>query len=186
MNLARSPEVIDSFLAGSTKHLLLITTNSINKLINSWKIKKFKDLKASEVYKIMQLRNEVFVVEQNCVYQDADGKDAKSFHLLGLNQKDDVLAYCRIVPAGIAYEDVSIGRVVTSPKVRGKGFGKELMVQALDKIRLLYSNVEVRIGAQVYLKEFYSEMGFVAVGKEYMEDNIPHIEMVKKVMLNNH
>jgi ElaA protein len=131
----------------------------------------------------MQLRNEVFVVEQNCVYQDADGKDAKSFHLIGFNQMDDVLAYCRILPAGISYEEVSIGRVVTSPKIRGKGIGKELMVQALDKIKLLYSNVQVRIGAQVYLKEFYAEMGFVPVGKEYMEDNIPHIEMIKKVML---
>ena len=127
----------------------------------------------------MQLRAEVFVVEQNCVYQDADGKDTKSFHLLGLTLKDEVLAYCRIVPAGISFREVSIGRVVTSPKIRGTGQGKELMTQSLEKIRMLYGNVPIKIGAQCYLKKFYSDLGFNEIGEEFLEDNIPHIQMVK-------
>jgi len=144
----------------------------------TWQLKKFEDLSPLELYKIMQLRAEVFVVEQNCVYQDVDGKDLDSIHLYAINDNNQVMAYCRLVSSGISYEEVSIGRVVTSPKVRGMGFGKELMDQALYAIKEMAGNVPIRIGAQCYLKKFYTDLGFIAEGEEYLEDNIPHIEMV--------
>ncbi len=144
----------------------------------TWVLKKFENLSPLELYKIMQLRAEVFVVEQNCVYQDVDGKDLKSLHLFGTNESDEVIAYSRIVPAGISFKEISIGRVVSSPKARGTRVGKELMKQSLEKIKELYGNVPIRIGAQCYLKKFYADLGFVAEGEEYLEDNIPHIEML--------
>jgi ElaA protein len=145
----------------------------------SWVIKKFDDLKVHELYAIHQLRNEVFVVEQNCVYQDADNKDQGSFHLMGwLNHK--LVAYCRILPKGIAYPDhVSIGRVVTSSSVRRSGTGKELMQQAIIQINKFYGIIPIKIGAQVYLQKFYSSFGFQPTSEIYFEDRIEHIEMIR-------
>ncbi len=143
-----------------------------------WKIKTFAELNSLQLYNIMQLRSEVFVVEQNCVYQDADGKDTKSLHLMGTNDNNELIAYSRIVPPGVSFKEVSIGRVVTSPKVRRTGAGKQLMKHSLEKIKEIYGNVPVRIGAQCYLKQFYTDLGFNAEGEEFLEDNIPHIEMV--------
>ena len=108
----------------------------------------------------------------------ASNKDLKSLHLFGTNESDEVIAYSRIVPAGISFKEISIGRVVSSPKARGTRVGKELMKQSLEKIKELYGNVPIRIGAQCYLKKFYADLGFVAEGEEYLEDNIPHIEML--------
>ncbi len=144
----------------------------------NWQLKKFEELSSIELYKLLHLRAAVFVVEQNCPYQDADGKDLKSFHVLGTDENGELQAYSRIVPPGISFDEVSIGRVVTAAVARGKGAGKELMRESLKRVNELYGTVDVRIGAQCYLLKFYTELGFVAEGEEFLEDNIPHIEMV--------
>lgn len=144
-----------------------------------WQLKKFKELSPIKLYNIMRLRAEVFVVEQKCIYQDADGKDAKSFHVMGFDNTDKLIAYARIIPAGISYKEVSVGRVVIPKKLRRKNIGKDLMLMTLDSINKIYGNVPVRISAQCYLQEFYADLGFKAAGEEYLEDNIPHIEMLK-------
>lgn len=144
----------------------------------NWVFKKFDELTPSELYAIMQLRNEVFVVEQNCVYQDADNKDSFSFHLMGWSEKK-LSAYTRIIPAGITFTEASIGRVVTSPSVRRTGIGVELMEISISKIKELFGNVPIRIGAQLYLQKFYTSLGFQKDSDTYLEDNIPHIEMIR-------
>jgi len=144
----------------------------------NWNFKKFEELTPSELYAIMQLRNEVFVVEQNCVYQDADNKDLLSYHLMGWNQQK-LVAYTRILAPGIAFEEASIGRVVTSPSVRRTGIGIELMNRSISKTTELFGNFPIRIGAQLYLQKFYISLGFEKDSDTYLEDNIPHIEMVR-------
>ncbi len=146
----------------------------------NWEIKFFDRLTAIELYNIMRLRAEVFVVEQNCPYQDADGKDLKCFHLMGYNETKELIAYSRIVPKNVSYAEVSIGRVVSSPKVRNTGAGRALMQKSIEEITLKYGAVPIRIGAQLYLKKFYESFGFIAEGSDYLEDDIPHIEMLKK------
>lgn len=143
----------------------------------TWHCKHFKDLSNEELYKIFHLRLSVFVVEQNCPYQDADGKDLKCFHLWG-DQKGKMIAYARIVPANVSYKEPSIGRVVTSTKERKTGAGKILMGKSMEFIRKEFGNVPVRIGAQAYLQKFYESFGFVREGDEYDEDGIPHIIML--------
>ena len=128
----------------------------------------------------MQLRNEVFVVEQNCVFQDADDKDQESYHLMGFD-KSKLVAYTRIVPPGVIYPEASIGRVVTSPSVRGSGAGKILMQQSIQSVYDLFSKFPIKIGAQLYLKAFYESFGFVQSSDVYLEDGIEHIYMVKDV-----
>ncbi len=144
-----------------------------------WQLKAFDGLTTYELYKILQLRSEVFVVEQNCPYQDEDGKDLKSWHLMGWDEANTLVAYTRILKAGDSFAEASIGRVVSSPKVRGTGIGKELMLQSIDKLYQLFGKVPIRIGAQCYLEKFYQSLGFVISGETYLEDNIPHVEMVK-------
>ena len=125
----------------------------------------------------MLFRSLVFVVEQNCVFHDMDGKDQQSMHLLGYT--DDKLVACsRLVPAGVSYKEMSIGRVVSHPDYRRTGAGKELMQQSIVCIRELWGLHPVRIGAQQYLKAFYESFGFVQEGDMYLEDGIPHIEML--------
>ncbi len=143
-----------------------------------WDIKKFEELSVQELYVIMQLRLEVFSVEQNCAYQDADGKDPNCFHLCGFNEKNELIVYSRIVPPGISFAEVSIGRVISSQKARGTGAGKELMKRSMAFILEHYGNTPIRIGAQCYLIKFYSGFEFEVSGTEYLEDNIPHIEML--------
>ena len=143
----------------------------------NWILKKFKELMPYEVYDIMQLRNSVFVVEQNCVYQDADNKDLKSYHLMGY-EENILVAYTRIIPAGISYVECSIGRVVVLPEARKNGNGKKLMEKSIEKIFLLFGNVPIKIGAQLYLKKFYESIGFQQTSDIYLEDNIEHIEML--------
>jgi ElaA protein len=142
----------------------------------SWTLKSFEDLKVDELYQIMALRSEVFVVEQNCVYQDLDGKDQKSWHLLG-SMEGSVVAYSRLLPQGISYSDASIGRVVTSPNKRRLGLGKTLMQESIASIEKLFKTKNIRISAQCYLLDFYQSLGFVAIGESYLEDGIPHQEM---------
>lgn len=146
----------------------------------NWSFKKFDNLTPHELYSVLQLRNEVFVVEQNCVFQDADNKDQGSHHLMGWDNKM-LVAYSRIVPSGIAYDLYpSIGRVVTSPKMRKTGIGKILMQQSIEELQKLFGKSSIKLGAQLYLKTFYESFGFVQSGEVYMEDGIPHIEMIRQ------
>ncbi len=142
-----------------------------------WQLKKFNELSVAELYAILQLRNEVFVLEQNCPYQDADNKDQKSLHFMGWDG-DTLVAYTRIIPQGISYTEASIGRVVTSSKYRGTGAGRQLMQLSISNTFQQFNCTAIKIGAQLYLKRFYESLGFVQCSNEYLEDNIPHIEML--------
>jgi ElaA protein len=141
-----------------------------------WTYKSFNELTPHELYAILQLRIEVFAVEQNCVYQDADGKDEASFHLCGWDD-NRLAAYCRILPAGLSYDHPSIGRVVTSIHYRRGGFGKQLMERAIAQTMQQMNDRAIIISAQLYLKKFYESLGFVQSSESYLEDNIPHIKM---------
>ena len=145
--------------------------------MSEWRLKKFDELNPAELYSILRLRNEVFVVEQNCVFQDADNKDHGSWHYMGFID-GDLAAYTRLVPPGYIYEESSIGRVVTSPCFRRTGIGKELMQGSIEKCYELFGTIPIRIGAQFYLKKFYSGFGFEQVSDIYLEDGIEHIYML--------
>jgi ElaA protein len=146
----------------------------------TWITKSFDQLSNIELYQVLQLRLEVFSVEQNVAYQDADGKDLQSFHILGYNQENELVAYARVLPAGLAYKELSIGRVVTSPKARGTGAGRELFKKAMEFVNAIYGNVPIRISAQSYLIKFYSSFGFKPYGEEYLEDSLPHTGMLRE------
>lgn len=145
--------------------------------------KPFNQLSPMELYEIMALRQEVFIVEQNCPYLDADGKDPASWHLLDRNADGFLNGYCRLVPEGVSYPGyTSIGRVVTSPSARRKGYGKLLIQEAIRRARELFGNQPIKISAQSYLLDFYQSFGFVPVGEEYLEDDIPHTAMILKAL----
>ena len=144
-----------------------------------WTLKPFDDLTPKELYNILQLRNEVFIVEQNCPYQDLDNKDLYAYHLMGMKE-NKLIAYSRLLAPGISYSESSIGRVVSSPAVRKTGIGKKLMTESIIQIQNLFQTDTIRIGAQLYLKKFYESFGFVQQGEVYPEDNIPHIIMLRK------
>ncbi|WP_165750478.1 GNAT family N-acetyltransferase [Cellulophaga sp. Z1A5H] len=141
-------------------------------------VKRFDELSTTELYVILQLRSEVFVVEQDCVYQDVDGKDFKSLHVIGYND-EDIAAYTRIFKAGDYFKEASIGRVVVSPKYRKDGFGREIMKASIAAVNKAYGEDTIRISAQKYLLKFYTSLGFNVVGEEYLEDGIPHMNMIK-------
>jgi ElaA protein len=143
----------------------------------NWSYKYFTELTTNELYDILWLRSRVFVVEQNCVYLDVDYKDQKSYHLMGTID-GKLVAYVRILPPGLSFEEASIGRVLTNPDCRGNGYGIELMKLAIDKTLEQYNVKAIRIGAQCYLNKFYQDLGFVNSGEEFLEDGIPHIEML--------
>lgn len=144
-----------------------------------WECKHFNDLQPYELYMILQLRSEVFVVEQNCVYQDMDNKDLDAWHLMGWKD-NKLVAHTRLLASGVSYEnEPSIGRVVSSPSVRGQGIGRMLMEKSIEEVYILYGEQPIRIGAQLYLKTFYESLGFIAEGEVYLEDNIQHITMYK-------
>ncbi len=143
----------------------------------TWILKRFAELSAAELYAIMQLRNEVFVVEQNCVYQDADDKDQASLHFCGFDGSK-LVAYTRLIPPGISYPEASIGRVVSSPAYRNTGAGRTLMKKSIELTFRTFNCSNIRIGAQVYLTQFYSSLGFTQSSSAYLEDGIPHIEMI--------
>ena len=146
----------------------------------TWYHKHFRDLNTTELYQILQLRNEVFIVEQNCPFQDLDDKDFKCYHLIGFDTvSQKIMAYTRIVPAGVSYEEASIGRVVSSPLARGAGIGKQLMKKSIELLEELYGGVSIRIGAQLYLKKYYESFGFQQDSEIYLEDGIEHILMVR-------
>jgi ElaA protein len=144
-----------------------------------WKCKPFDALSSHELYAIIRLRNEVFVVEQNCVFQDADNKDQRSFHLMGYIDSQ-LAGYARLVPAGVSYKNISIGRIITSPTFRKMGVGKALMQKAIEYCNQLFNRQTIKIGAQLYLKKFYENFGFEQVGEPYDEDGIIHIHMLKE------
>ena len=137
-----------------------------------WEVKEWAELSTSEVENIFSLRSEVFVVEQDCVYQDIDGKDQKAKHVLG-KKENDIVAYARIFKPGEYFKEASFGRAVVKKTERGKGVGDELVINCLENI----SEEQIKISAQSYLKGFYGKHGFKAEGKEYLEDGIPHTAM---------
>ena len=143
-----------------------------------FKIKRFKDLSTTEMYLLLQLRSEVFVVEQNCVYQDIDGKDEKAIHVLGY-YNNELAAYSRIFNKGYYFDEASIGRVIVSPKYRDKKFGHLLMRVSMNAIKENFNETAITISAQEYLKNFYESHGFVQTSEMYLEDDIPHIQMKK-------
>jgi ElaA protein len=142
-------------------------------------IKSFQDLTKEELYGILQLRTEVFVVEQNCVYQDMDGKDSKALHIIGKN-KNEIIAYTRIFKPGDYMNQACIGRVVVRKTERQGGFGKEIMLASIKAVKDKFKETTIHISAQTYLQKFYRELGFIAVGETYLEDDIPHILMIKE------
>ena len=145
----------------------------------NWTLKPFSELTPNELYRILQLRNEVFIVEQNCPYLDLDNKDLKSWHLMGI-EEDKLMAYSRLLAPGISYSESSIGRIVSSPAARKTGMGKKLVSESIEQIKNLFKTDTIRIGAQFYLKAFYESFGFLQDGEIYLEDNIPHIIMLRK------
>lgn len=143
----------------------------------SFVTKTFNELTNTELYQLLQLRAEVFIVEQNCPYLDMDDKDYKSFHVLGYDN-NKLVACTRLVPIGVSYDiEPSIGRVVTHPSVRSLGYGKLLMEYSITETKQLFKSSVIVIGAQLYLDSFYKNLGFVPEGEMYLEDNIPHKTM---------
>lgn len=142
-----------------------------------WSDEDFNSVPRENWYKIIQLREQVFVVEQFCAYVDCDGKDIEARHLYTkINQ--EIVAYCRLLKVGLSYKNAaSIGRIATHPNYRDKGYGHQLLVESIKKIKLHYDKVDVRIGAQCYLEKFYERYGFKTVSEMYLEDNIPHYTM---------
>ena len=141
-----------------------------------WKIKPFEALTINELYDLLKLRSEIFVVEQNCVYLDIDGKDKQALHLIG-EYDDKIVVYARLFNAGISFDNASIGRVVVDTHYRDKKWGHNLMREAISVIKSNFGKDKITIGAQLYLKKFYESHGFVQTSEMYLEDDIPHIEM---------
>ncbi|MEZ0180720.1 GNAT family N-acetyltransferase [Flavobacterium oncorhynchi] len=144
-----------------------------------WKIKPFEALNVNELYDLLKLRSEIFVVEQNCVYLDLDGKDKKALHLIG-EYDNKIVAYVRLFDAGITFDDASIGRVVVDANYRDRKWGHNLMREAISAIKSNFNKEKITIGAQLYLKKFYESHGFVQSSEMYLEDDIPHIEMIRE------
>ncbi|WP_299435825.1 GNAT family N-acetyltransferase [uncultured Aquimarina sp.] len=143
-----------------------------------FKIKSFEELSTSELYKILRLRAEVFIVEQNCVYQDVDNKDQQALHIIGY-KNDEIVAYTRVFDAGDYFENASIGRVVVSKNERKYGYGHDLIKKSIEGIKEIFGTEQIKISAQCYLNSFYQKHGFKQIGEEYLEDGIPHIAMIR-------
>ncbi|RAJ17857.1 GNAT family N-acetyltransferase [Olleya aquimaris] len=141
-------------------------------------VKTFQELTTQELYDILQLRSEVFVVEQDCVYQDIDSKDQKALHVIGF-KNNKVVAYTRLFKPGDYFKFSSIGRVVVAENERHHKYGNAIMKASIDAIKTYYKQTEIKISAQCYLKSFYNNLGFFEVGEEYLEDGIPHVAMIK-------
>jgi ElaA protein len=148
----------------------------------AWTVLPFEALPPIALYDALRLRQRVFVVEQACAYLDCDGRDPASLHLLGRARDRDrqgpLVAYARLVPAGVAFAEPSIGRVATAPEARGRGYGRALMVEAIARARQAFGPGPLRIGAQQYLERFYTELGFRTASEVYDDDGVPHIQMV--------
>ncbi|MBC6612808.1 GNAT family N-acetyltransferase [Hymenobacter sp. BT507] len=145
----------------------------------NWTLKPYPALSLDELYALLQLRSEVFVVEQTCAFQDIDGQDQTALHLLGHTETGELAAYTRLFDAGECYEQASIGRVVVSPAYRRYGLGRELMRESINACDQAFGPQPIKIGAQLYLKAFYESFGFVQQGNVYLEDGIEHIYMFR-------
>ncbi len=156
-------------------------TSSINLMQLTFTSRPWAELTTAELYSILQLRQEVFIVEQDCPYLDADDKDQVSIHVCGYDQGGKLQAYARVVPSQVSYDGyTSIGRVITSSLARGKRLGTPLMEEAIKVCLDAYPDYDIKISAQVYALGFYQKLGFRVVGEEYLEDDIPHMAMVLK------
>lgn len=146
-----------------------------------WILKTFNELSLREFHDIIQLRLNIFVVEQDCPYLDLDGKDFKAYHYFGqlTDGSEKIVAYTRIFAPGDYYEQAAIGRVVVDKDYRKDGLGFELMSGSIDRVEALFKTKTIKIGAQLYLKNFYESLGFMQVDEGYLEDGIPHIYMIK-------
>ena len=144
-----------------------------------WIVKDFRSLTVDELYAVLRLRSEIFVVEQQCVFQDMDNKDQDSFHLLGFEQTE-LVAYTRLVPPAEKNGMPSIGRVVVAQAARGNGTGRLLMEKSIEETVRLFGLSPIKIGAQLYLKSFYTSLGFEQSSAVYLEDGIEHIEMIRR------
>ncbi len=145
----------------------------------SWEFLPFEALTNAQLYAILRARAEVFIVEQNCVFQDMDNIDSQSHHLIGWGAPNEVAAYLRVVAPGVKYDEVSIGRVITTAPYRGTGLGREMTKRGVEEASKLYAQHGLRISAQAYLEKFYNGFGFHTVSEPYDEDGIPHIEMLR-------
>lgn len=143
----------------------------------NWQYKHFNDLSLIEFHDILALRIKVFVVEQNCPYQELDGSDKKSYHLICRNGEGDVVGTMRILPKGLAFKEIGFGRIVLDPTERGIHQGDELMVESMKFCKAEFGDVPIYLSGQKHLEKFYNKHGFYSTGKEYLEDNIPHVEM---------
>ncbi|WP_374055885.1 GNAT family N-acetyltransferase [Rossellomorea sp. FM04394] len=143
----------------------------------NWKLKSFNELSTHELYGILQVRTQVFVVEQHCPYMEVDGKDLHAYHLYK-EENGEVVAYARLLPPGVSYKEPSIGRVLVKEDYRGKGLASELVKRGLDFIHDELGERTVKIQAQEYLREFYGSYGFRAITETYLDDGIPHIDMI--------
>lgn len=141
------------------------------------KVKTFQELTIHELYDLLQLRSEVFVVEQACVYQDIDGKDEKALHVLGV-KNNKIVAYTRLFKPGYYFDEASIGRVVVAKNERQFKYGYDIMYASIKAIQEHYGVTAIKISAQCYLKRFYNNLNFIEIGEEYLEDDIPHIAML--------
>ena len=150
-----------------------------NRITVHWTLKKFAGLTLDELYDLVKLRINVFVVEQNCPFPELDDKDKFAYHLIGRNEEGRVIAYTRIFGPGDYYNQPAIGRVVVDADYRKDGIGFQLMQKSIEKTEELFGSVEIKIGAQKYLKEFYKSLGFRKIGDGYIEDGIPHIYMIR-------
>lgn len=142
-----------------------------------WKMKKFDELSAEEIYEILRIRNQIFIVEQQCPYLDCDGRDMKSYHLF-MENNNEIAAYLRIIEKGVSYNEISIGRVLVNSDYRGKGLARNMMKEAMKFINNQLNEDTIRIEAQAYLIDFYKSFGFKQISEVFLEDNIPHIEML--------
>ena len=145
----------------------------------NWTLKSFDELTVSEFHDFIQLRLDIFVVEQDCPYLDLDGKDEIAYHLFATTDQGKTVAYTRLFAPGDYYDEAAIGRVVVHQDFRKDGLGFELMSRSIKEIESLFKTKTIRIGAQQYLKKFYESLGFVSTVHEYMEDGIPHMYMMK-------
>lgn len=144
-------------------------------------VKSFQELSLEEFHDIVALRIQIFIIEQNCPYQEVDGKDKLAHHLFFKNEMDEIIAVTRILPQGISYEEVAIGRVVVHEEYRGTGLGNQLMADSMNFVKDKYGEVPVRLSAQKHLENYYGNHGFKSTGKEYLEDGIPHVEMLYNI-----
>lgn len=143
------------------------------------KIKIFNELTTQELYDLLQLRSEIFVIEQDCVYQDIDGKDQKALHVLGF-KNNKLVAYARIFKPEDYFKEASIGRVLVSKNERQHKYGYDIINASIKAVKDFYNETKIILAAQTYLKSFYNNLGFIEKGEEYLEDGIPHIEMIKE------